>query len=334
MDQPIPIAPSMDEKALLAPALRSERLADLRDRVQQVTVVHEIGVRKGRPNGTVAVANLAALNLVIVRYGAQVTVDAFPTRTRFALTIPLGPMRVFAPGVDGQVLTSGFVLAADGHTIMQPDPHAGALVVCTGMSRVEDHLETLLGRPAGTALRFLPPGTGPAVAPVALVDAAWRTACRLLAESPMSLAPVTVRALEEQLLTAVLLGLPHTATTELCRGPDEIPADAVARAREWMEMHHAEPLTVADVARVAGLGIRQLQELFRRQLGTTPTAVLRDIRLGQARRALRRADATGPGAVAAVAYSSGFTHLSRFARDYRARFGELPSETARGPRMH
>ncbi|MEV6902279.1 helix-turn-helix domain-containing protein [Amycolatopsis sp. NPDC051372] len=53
--------------------------------------------------------------------------------------------------------------------------------------------------------------------------------------------------------------------------------------------------------------------------------MLRDIRLGRAHRALLGADRT----VAEIASSCGFTHLSRFAQEYRARFGELPSETAR-----
>lgn len=315
---------------LPAPALRTTRLADLRDRVQDATVVHEIGVRRGRPDGTVAIAGLGALNLVVVRYGAQVTVDAFPTRNRFALTVPLGPMWVSAPQVAGEVMTSGFALAGDAHTVMRPDPYAGAVVISTRMTRVEEHLGTLIGRPPGTALRFLPPGE-PAAGPSTLLDAAWRTACLTLAGSTAPLAPAVLRALEEQLLTAILLGLPHTATTELTGDPDcrDDPDDTVHRARAWIEEHHAEPLTVTDIARAAGIGPRQLQEQFRRRLATTPTAVLRDIRLGHAHRALLRADGREPGIVADIAYRCGFTHLSRFAQEYRARFGELPSDTAR-----
>ncbi|WP_326835517.1 AraC family transcriptional regulator [Amycolatopsis rhabdoformis] len=316
---------------LLAPSLRSTRLTDLRDRVQDATVVHEIGVRRGRPDGTVAVAALGALNLVVVRYGAQVTVDAFPTRNRFALTVPLGPMRVSAPEIRNEVLTSGFALAGDAHTVMRPDPHAGALVLSARMSRVEEHLGTLLGRPPHTALRFLPP-TAPAAGPSALLDSAWRTACLALADTRAPLGPTVLRALEDQLLTAILLGLPHTSSAELLAGPADPPADAVERARAWLDDHHAEPLTVADIARAGGLGPRQLQEQFRRRLGTTPTALLRDLRLGHAHRALLGADGPESRTVAEIAYSCGFTHLSRFAQDYRARFGELPSETAQRSR--
>ncbi|MGW4489651.1 AraC family transcriptional regulator [Amycolatopsis sp. NPDC004368] len=320
--------PHPGSSELLAPSLRSTRLADLRDRVQDATVVHEIGVRRGRPDGTVAVAALGALNLVVVRYGAQVTVDAFPTRNRLALTVPLGPMRVSAPDVTDEVLTSGFALAADAHTVMRPDPDAGALVLSARMTRVEEHLGTLVGHPPRAALRFLPP-SAPAAGPPALLDSAWRTACLALADTRVPLGPAVLRALEDQLLTAVLLGLPHTSSAELLAGPATAPADAVDRARAWLEEHYPEPLTVADIARVAGLGPRQLQARFHHRLGTTPTALLRDVRLGHAHRTLLGGEG---GSVAQVASSCGFTHLSRFAQDYRARFGELPSETARRAR--
>ncbi|QRP50034.1 helix-turn-helix transcriptional regulator [Amycolatopsis sp. FDAARGOS 1241] len=120
------------------------------------------------------------------------------------------------------------------------------------------------------------------------------------------------------------LGPPHTSSTELIAGRTEQPADVVEQARRWLE-DHTEPVTVADVARAAGVGLRQLRAQFRRKLDTTPTALLRDIRLGRAHRALL---VTGGGETAAeIAYSCGFTHLSRFAQEYRPRFCELPSET-------
>ncbi len=69
-----------------------------------------------------------------------------------------------------------------------------------------------------------------------------------------------------------------------------------------------------------------LQEEFRRRLGTGPATVLREVRLARAHRALVEAGAT---TVADVAHACGFGHLGRFAHDYRDRYGELPSDTAR-----
>lgn len=309
------------------PARRSDRLAELRDEVAQVTVVHEIGVRRGRTDGAVAVAGLDGVNVAFVRYGAEVTVDAFPTRNRFALTVPLGPMRVRAPGIaDGGIVPGPFVLAADAHTLMEPDPVAGALVVSAGAGRLEEQLAALTGRPPGHALRFLPPGAATPAAPPSLLDQAWRTTCAVLTECGGRPAPLVRRVLSEQLLTAVLLTQPHTASDTLRDEAAAGPADAVDRALAWIEAHHAEPVTVADIARAAGVSVRRLQEDFRRRLGTGPATTLREVRLARAHRVLVE---EGHAPVSDVAHACGFGHLGRFAHDYRDRYGELPSETAR-----
>ncbi|MEX1147182.1 MAG: helix-turn-helix domain-containing protein, partial [Sphingomonadales bacterium] len=55
---------------------------------------------------------------------------------------------------------------------------------------------------------------------------------------------------------------------------------------------------------------------------------LRDLRLDHAYAELSRSTRTGC-TVTEVAMAAGFTHLSKFAAYYKARFGESPSDTAR-----
>ena len=89
-----------------------------------------------------------------------------------------------------------------------------------------------------------------------------------------------------------------------------------------------KPFTVADLAAIAGMSVRSLQEGFRRHLGCTPMAYLQQERLLRAHETLRRADPLRI-TVAAIAHRWGFAHLGRFASAYRARFGEPPSDTLR-----
>jgi transcriptional regulator GlxA family with amidase domain len=91
-----------------------------------------------------------------------------------------------------------------------------------------------------------------------------------------------------------------------------------------------EPYTVGDLARVAGVSARRLQEAFREHLGTTPMEYLRSVRLDRVHAELR----SGAGGVTETAHRWGFTHLGRFAAAYRERFGVLPSETADLPGRH
>ena len=57
-----------------------------------------------------------------------------------------------------------------------------------------------------------------------------------------------------------------------------------------------------------------------------PIEYLRNVRLSNARERLSSIDRNAL-TVTEVAMSCGYTHLSRFSRDYRARFGETPSRT-------
>lgn len=103
------------------------------------------------------------------------------------------------------------------------------------------------------------------------------------------------------------------------------------RLREAVEYMHANarlPITPTDIAQAAGLSPRGLQQAFSRQLETTPTAYLRDIRLEHVKAVLTNMRPES-GTVAAVARDWGFTHLSRFSASYAAKFGEYPSDTLR-----
>ena len=88
------------------------------------------------------------------------------------------------------------------------------------------------------------------------------------------------------------------------------------------------PFTVGDLAAIAGMSVRSLQEGFRRHVGCAPMTYLQQQRLLRAHDSLRRSDPLRV-TVAAVAHRWGFAHLGRFASAYRSRFGVPPSETLR-----
>src|ERR1043166_3540011 len=101
----------------------------------------------------------------------------------------------------------------------------------------------------------------------------------------------------------------------------------VKRALELLQLDPARHWTLGGLAAAGGVGSRTLQRHFRQILGRTPLEFLRDIRIEQARQELLRAE---PGVtVTQIAARSGFVHLGRFAKCYRARYHESPSQTLR-----
>ena len=103
---------------------------------------------------------------------------------------------------------------------------------------------------------------------------------------------------------------------------------AVRRAVEAMREEPGRPFTVTDLAEVAGVSRRSLQQGFQRYVGMSPMTYLREVRLGRAHDELRYSDPADVS-VAEIAHCYGFLHLGRFAALYRQRYGESPSHTLR-----
>ena len=100
---------------------------------------------------------------------------------------------------------------------------------------------------------------------------------------------------------------------------------AMVAALAAMEANMEVPLPIAEVARRAGTGPRQLDRLFRRHLGVAPSEHYREMRLVRASGLLRQSDL----AVGEIASACGFASPSHLARLFRGRFGASPSEYRR-----
>jgi transcriptional regulator GlxA family with amidase domain len=87
-----------------------------------------------------------------------------------------------------------------------------------------------------------------------------------------------------------------------------------------MEENVEEPITPPDLAREAGLSVRQLERLFRRYLDRSPKRYYMELRLERARGLLMQTDMS----VINVALACGFTSPSHFSKCYRARYGRTP----------
>jgi AraC-like DNA-binding protein len=105
----------------------------------------------------------------------------------------------------------------------------------------------------------------------------------------------------------------------------------VKRALDAMHAEPWRPYSAADLAEIAGVGVRLLQESFKQHVGVAPMAYLRRLRLDGVHAELVRSD-PWQASVSEVAFRWGFTHLGRFAIAYRERYGESPSATLKDKR--
>lgn len=99
----------------------------------------------------------------------------------------------------------------------------------------------------------------------------------------------------------------------------------VRLAEEIMRARCDEELSMAEIAREVGVGLRSLQLAFQHARAATPREVLNRMRMDRARALLL--DPSEDSRVTTIAMACGFAHLSRFAQTYRETYGESPSET-------
>ena len=132
--------------------------------------------------------------------------------------------------------------------------------------------------------------------------------------------------MREILATALAPGLPAIPPGRAAREAMRVHREAEAYLRANLD----RPIYRDDLCTALGVSRRKLHDAFAAVVGMSPPAYLKLRRLVLARRALRAGDGSRP-LVKSVALSHGFWHLGYFARDYRALFGELPSQTVTRP---
>ncbi len=293
----------------------------LRDTVADLAVGHDVLVRGGLLDGLVNGAAVGSVNLVYVRYGGSVLVEAPATGSRVAVTVPLGPMEVRSSRERQTFSREGFVLAADRATVMRPDPQAGAIVIAVDRSRLDHALARLAGaRSAGSSSVRAGPSRLPHARSSTPRGATWVPSSPRCRRLPRWRAVPSRQRCSMRSCSACRTPTRRCSPRRLRYLTGPMPTGRAPGSRST----YREPVSVADVAAGVGLSVRQLQEVVRVRFGLTPMQLLREIRLERARELLSSGVAP---TVAAAAMDVGCAHLGRFAAAYRQRFGELPSET-------
>ncbi|MEH6626899.1 MAG: GlxA family transcriptional regulator [Motiliproteus sp.] len=89
-----------------------------------------------------------------------------------------------------------------------------------------------------------------------------------------------------------------------------------------MEANLEEPVTQGELASYIGISARQLERIFQKYLGRSPTRYYLELRMNQARQMLTRTNKS----IIEVAVASGFLTNTHFSRRYREFYGITPRE--------
>jgi AraC-like DNA-binding protein len=220
------------------------------------------------------------------------------------------------------------VYAPDGLSALQWDAGTEILLIKMARHAVEDALSDALGRQLTSQPDF---------APLMPINAAptrnWINMLVLFAEQffhPDGLLhrPLVGLPFVDSLVRGFLLAAEHSHRGAITG--DERPAvpRAIRIAVDIMEAEADLPLTLSAIATRSQVSVRSLQLAFKRHLGLSPMAYLREVRLRRAHQNLLESDPSTV-TVASVAFRWGFTNLGRFAAAHAARYREPPVEALR-----
>lgn len=117
-------------------------------------------------------------------------------------------------------------------------------------------------------------------------------------------------------------GVPQKTPTHRRQTTEDLLPPAVGQAIDLMGQTLAEPLTMADVATQVGLSAKQLERLFKKATGQTPSRYFRALRMKSARQMVLYTRQTLPRIAAAVGYET----VAPLVLHYRDEFGVTPAE--------
>ena len=135
---------------------------------------------------------------------------------------------------------------------------------------------------------------------------------------------------QQQLASQALLQLVTNAAQPAAAPSYAHRRKVVEQVKRYLAEHPDAPLSIPELCERVHVSRRTLQYSFESMLGISPLQFLRSARLNQVRRALCEPQQTSP--IASIAAERGFWHPGQFARDYKALFGENPSETVKRSR--
>jgi AraC-like DNA-binding protein len=322
---------TMTEYLASSPAIATRSLDEARDAVTRIYgLEHDLTSPADALEMRINAAPGRRMTLGYVTYRAEIEGTMPPKEDTCVVSLIVAGQSQAARSDDDRVRTP----ANDGCLVLSPtrahgvrmSPDAEQLAMTIPRAVLEAHLADVLGRPVAEVVDFdlrLDLRTGPGRA---LLQAVRFLATELDRPAGLAHMPLARDHLEAYVLTTPLHAARHQYRDALTGANDSRRLGRLAPVVDYIEAHADRELTPEILARIACVSVRTLHAAFQDKLGETPMAYVRKVRLDRARADLLRSDPQRVG-VTQIATRWGFTHLSRFARQYRDQFNELPSTT-------
>ena len=282
------------------PVVRTTSVDEARDAVTDVYLPHALRADGGRLRMRLNAARQRRFTLGFLAYGAHAELGMPATETTYHVNLTTRGT-TYAERGDGTravtaARTSGVVLLPDQFNTVRWTDDAEQLILKIPRTRLESHLADLVGRPVDKPVDFrfgFSTATGRGRSLLATVEFLARELDRPggIAETPLAR-----EQLEAFVMTQVLLAAPNSYSDVLEGYVAHSCPSRLQAVLTHMETHADQPLTPGELARIGCMSVRSLHATFQRELGLSPMAHLRRVRLDHVHAELLRAgDSDGRG---------------------------------------
>ncbi|MCK8646703.1 AraC family transcriptional regulator [Mycobacterium colombiense] len=273
--------------------------------------------------------DLPGVRLGYTDFHGDVSVVAPPMRTHYVVAIPTRGHVTIGSGGERWVATAerGVIISPSKSLYFEEwGPDVRVLTARISQEALEATLTSLLNESVTQSIEFQPAFDASAHAGGPFLRALQLLHAELNRPDGMTRDPVMAEGFSRLVMAGLLTSQPHNYTDRLFASARPTGTASIRAAVEFIETRCDEITGVAEIAAAASLSVRALEEGFKRHVGVTPMAYVRNVRLARVHEDLKASDPSVTTATA-IARRWQFYHYGRFAARYRQRYGVTPLAT-------
>lgn len=321
----------MQRAAVTDPLLSTRDRDEAQAYVTDVYIPHDLQAHDRAPLDF-NLRHMASERLTIghLTYGADSELIVPPMESCYHVNLTLhGETQVKQRGrlAATEAYAGGVAIAPTDPFTVRWSPSAVQYAIKLPRRPLETQLSKLVRRPVERPIRFDLGFDLTSPAGATLLSAVTFLAGELARSDGVATRPLLRDQLESYVLSALLHAVPNDFSDQLAAPGRPVRRSNIQRVIDHIHDDPAQDLSISALADLAGITARSLQTGFQDVVGTSPSRYVRAVRLDRAHEDILASG--GAHSISDIAMRWGFFHLSRFSKQYRERFGVLPSETAR-----
>ncbi|EPA92538.1 AraC family transcriptional regulator [Pseudomonas sp. G5(2012)] len=307
--------------------LSSADYREIKDKVSHYLCPHSFNVLRDEPIHTrlngVFFGTSALLDL---RYGAPVEINIGDIADQYLFRITLQGHCEVAHGRRSAAMQSGCLSVSSpfAQSRIVTDGECRNLILRVDRDALQLQLQRLLGRSLRQSVIF-DVSVDPLGAGVVSLYHTLDYICRLYGSGVDG--SRLASGLSDYLMQLLLTQLPHNYSTDLLIDSRAPLPHHVKKARDYIEAHLGESISLATLSELCGVSARTLQNGFKQFLQQAPVEYIRERRLAVIHESLQQGNTSE--SVTDILLRHGINSFGHFSSAYRQRYGCLPSDTLR-----